>query len=43
MIRPFIVGVYIDDNLRGKGEGPSKQAAQQQAAEGALLYYAGKV
>lgn len=41
--KTFIVGVYIDDNLRGKGEGPSKQAAQQQAAEGALLYYAGKV
>lgn len=32
----FEVGVYVDDKLLGKGEGPSKQAAQQQAAVNAL-------
>ena len=39
----FIVGVFIDDKLRGKGEGPSKQIAQQHAAEAALPFYVGKV
>lgn len=38
----FTVGVYIDDVLRGQGDGPSKQAAQQGAAEAALVYYADK-
>jgi len=32
----FTVGVFIDGNLRGKGQGPSKQAAQVAAAETAL-------
>jgi ribonuclease-3 len=38
----FTVGVYIDSILRGQGEGPSKQVAQQQAADDALKYYADK-
>jgi len=40
--KTFTVGVYVNDNLRGQGTGPSKQAAQQQAAEAALAYYADK-
>jgi ribonuclease III len=32
----FTVGVYVDDMLKGKGSGPSKQIAQQKAAEEAL-------
>lgn len=32
----FTVGVFVGDELRGKGTGPSKQAAQQHAAELAL-------
>lgn len=35
----FSVGVYVNNNLRGQGDGPSKQAAQQKAAEAALAYY----
>jgi ribonuclease-3 len=35
----FTVGVYVGNNLRGQGTGPSKQAAQQKAAETALMYY----
>ncbi|PIZ62742.1 ribonuclease III [Candidatus Saccharibacteria bacterium CG_4_10_14_0_2_um_filter_52_9] len=35
----FTVGVYVNNNLRGQGEGPSKQAAQQKAAEAALAFY----
>lgn len=35
----FTVGVYVNNKLRGKGQGPSKQAAQQQAAEAALEHY----
>lgn len=35
----FTVGVYIGGKLRGQGNGPSKQAAQQQAAEAALASY----
>lgn len=35
----FTIGVYIGDDLRGKGNGPSKQAAQQAAAEQALEKY----
>ncbi|OGF61774.1 ribonuclease III [Candidatus Giovannonibacteria bacterium RIFCSPHIGHO2_01_FULL_45_33] len=34
--RHFIVGVYLGKELIAEGEGPSKQAAQQQAAEVAL-------
>lgn len=32
----FTVGVYVDTRLYGKGSGPSKQSAQQAAAEKAL-------
>jgi ribonuclease-3 len=35
----FTVGVYVNGKLRGQGSGPSKQAAQQKAAEAALAYY----
>jgi len=35
----FSVGVYVNSKLRGQGDGPSKQAAQQKAAEAALDYY----
>lgn len=34
--KTFTVGVMIDNVLRGQGTGPSKQAAQQKAAEAAL-------
>jgi ribonuclease-3 len=37
--KTFTVGVYVNSNLRGQGVGPSKQAAQQKAAEAALAYY----
>jgi ribonuclease III len=37
--KTFVVGVYVNDSLRGQGSGPSKQAAQQKAAEAALAYY----
>lgn len=33
----FTVGVYVESKLYGKGSGPSKQSAQQAAAEKALL------
>ncbi len=35
--KTFTVGVYVDSQLFGKGTGPSKQAAQQAAAEKALV------
>lgn len=35
----FTIGVFIGNELRGQGTGPSKQAGQQQAAEQALTYY----
>ena len=35
----FTLGVYVKDKLLGKGSGPSKQVAQQQAAQAALEYY----
>jgi ribonuclease-3 len=35
----FIVGVYVNGELRGQGEGPSKQAAQVTAAAAALKSY----
>lgn len=38
----FTVGVYVDGKLKGKGQGPSKQAGQQKAAEAALLAYQNK-
>ena len=37
--KTFTVGVYVNSNLRGQGTGPSKQAAQQKAAEAALTFY----
>ncbi len=36
----FTLGVYVNNNLMGTGSGPSKQAAQQQAAQAALDEYA---
>lgn len=36
----FTLGVYVNDKLMGKGSGPSKQVAQQQAAQAALDAYA---
>ena len=33
----FTVGVYVENSLRGQGNGPSKQIAQIRAAEVALL------
>jgi ribonuclease III len=35
----FTVGVYVNGKLHGKGTGPSKQIAQQQAARTALKNY----
>lgn len=35
----FVIGVFVNGVLRGKGEGPSKQIGQQQAADKALAYY----
>ncbi|MDB5170322.1 MAG: Ribonuclease 3 [Candidatus Saccharibacteria bacterium] len=35
----FTVGVYVNSKLRGQGNGPSKQHAQQKAAEAALKFY----
>lgn len=35
----FVIGVFVNGVLRGKGEGPSKQIGQQQAADKALEYY----
>lgn len=37
--KTFTVGVYIEGKLRGQGTGPSKQSAQQQAAQTALENY----
>lgn len=37
--KTFIVGVFVNDQLKGKGTGPSKQAGQQKAAEVALKTY----
>jgi ribonuclease III len=35
----FTLGVYVGDKLMGKGSGPSKQHAQQEAAKAALVAY----
>lgn len=35
----FTLGAYVNDKLMGKGIGPSKQFAQQQAARAALEFY----
>lgn len=37
--KTFTVGVFVNGVLKGKGEGPSKQAGQQKAAEEALIRY----
>lgn len=36
----FVVGVFVNGDLKGQGTGPSKQAGQQKAAEQALARYA---
>lgn len=36
----FTLGAYVNNTLMGKGIGPSKQSAQQQAARAALTEYA---
>lgn len=38
----FTVGVFVNNELRGQGDGPSKQAGQQKAAEAALKFYQAK-
>ncbi|MFZ2494401.1 MAG: ribonuclease III [Candidatus Saccharimonadales bacterium] len=38
--KEFTLGVYVGDKLMGSGKGPSKQYAQQRAAEAALAVYA---
>ena len=35
----FVIGVFVGEKLRGKGTGPSKQSAQQHAAQDALKFY----
>lgn len=35
----FTVGVFVGGKLKGQGDGPSKQAGQQKAAEAALATY----
>ena len=35
----FTIGVYVGSELKGKGQGPSKQMGQQKAAEAALKSY----
>ena len=40
--KQFTIGVFVDNKMRGKGEGPSKQLAQTRAAESALKYYLSK-
>lgn len=37
----FKIGVFVDNDLKGEGEGPSKQDAQVAAAEAALRKYQG--
>ena len=36
----FVLGAYVHDRLMGRGSGPSKQSAQQEAAKAALEEYA---
>jgi len=38
----FTLGVYVGGKLKGKGTGPSKQVAQQEAAKAALETYGSK-
>lgn len=39
----FTVGVFVETTLKGQGKGPSKQIAQQKAAEAALKAYVSDV
>jgi ribonuclease-3 len=38
----FVVGAFVGDTMLGRGEGSSKQAAQQAAAQAALKHYTDK-
>lgn len=40
--KTFTVGVFVNETLKGKGVGPSKQSAQQRAADNALAVYVKK-
>jgi ribonuclease-3 len=40
--KTFLVGIYVAGKLKGQGTGPSKQSAQQKAAEAALMHYQAK-
>ena len=40
--KTFTLGVYVGEKLMGTGTGPSKQVAQQQAAQAALDEYANR-
>ncbi len=40
--KTFTIGVFVNNQLRGQGSGPSKQAGQQKAAEMALKFYEDK-
>ncbi len=40
--KTFTVGVFVNNQLKGQGTGPSKQSGQQQAAEDALRKYEAK-
>lgn len=40
--KEFTLGVYVGSTLMGQGSGPSKQFAQQRAAEAALAVYAAR-
>jgi ribonuclease-3 len=35
----FVIGVFVDNQLKGEGRGPSKQSAQVAAASAALKNY----
>jgi len=35
----FVIGVFVDNQLKGEGSGPSKQSAQVAAASNALMHY----
>lgn len=37
--KTFVIGVYVDGQLKGEGKGPSKQAAQVAAAQAAMKDY----
>jgi ribonuclease-3 len=37
--KTFLIGVFVNNELKGEGEGPSKQAAQVSAASKALASY----